>query len=91
LPHKIYKDGDKIDTPILLLSLDYINKSEIFSEYKSIINNQAAALLKITNDINIYEFVDDDETNKSISRKKYLDYKKYNFTLIHKAYNEQTI
>ena len=91
LPHKIYNDGDKIDTPILLLSLDYINKSEIFSEYKSIINNQAAALLKITNDINIYEFVDDDETNKSISRKKYLDYKKYNFTLIHKAYNEQTI
>jgi DNA polymerase-3 subunit chi len=91
LPHKIYKDGDKIDTPILLLSLNDMSDTEIFNEYKSIINYQTAALLKIAGDINIYEFVEDDETNKSISRKKYSDYRKYNFTLLHKAYNEQAI
>ena len=91
LPHKIYKDGDKIDTPILLSTLNDMNNIEIFGEYKSIINNQSAALLKITGDINIYEFVEDDETNKSISRNKYSDYKKYNFTLLHKTYDEQAI
>ena len=91
LPHKIYKDGDKIDTPILLLSLNDMSDTEIFNEYKSIINYQTAALLKIADNINIYEFVEDDETNKSISRKKYSDYRKYNFTLLHKAYNEQAI
>jgi DNA polymerase-3 subunit chi len=91
LPHKIYKDGDKIDTPILLLSLNDMSDTEIFNEYKSIINYQTAALLKIADNINIYEFVEDDETNKSISRNKYSDYRKYNFTLLHKAYNEQAI
>jgi DNA polymerase IIIc chi subunit len=39
----------------------------------------------------IYEFVDNNESNKSISRKKFLEYKKNNFTLIHNKYNEQTI
>ena len=91
LPHKIYKDGDKIDTPVLLLCLNDMNNIEIFNEYKSIINNQTAALLKVADDINIYEFVEDDESNKSISRKKYSDYKKYNFTLLHKTYDEQAI
>ena len=71
LPHKVYKGGDKIDTPILLSTLNDINNIEIFGEYKSIINNQSTALLKIAGDINIYEFVEDDETNKSISRNKY--------------------
>jgi DNA polymerase-3 subunit chi len=91
LPHKVYKDGDKIDTPILLSTLNDMKNIEIFNDYKSIINNQPDALLKIDGDINIYEFVEDDETNKSISRNKYSDYKKYNFTLLHKAYDEQAI
>jgi len=91
LPHKIYKDGNKIDTPILLSTLNDMNNIEIFGEYKSIINNQSAALLKIAGDINIYEFVEDDETNKSISRNKYSEYKKHNFTLLHKTYDEQAI
>ena len=91
LPHKVYKDGDKIDTPILLSTLNDMNNIEIFGEYKSIINNQSAALLKIDGDKNIYEFVEDDETNKSISRNKYSDYKKYNFNLLHKTYDEQAI
>jgi DNA polymerase IIIc chi subunit len=42
-------------------------------------------------DIKIYEFVDSNESNKSISRKKFLEYKENNFTLIHNKYNEQTI
>jgi len=91
LPHKIYKNGDKIDTPILLSTLNDMNNMEIYGEYKSIINNQSAALLKIAGDINIYEFVEDDETNKSISRNKYSEYKKHNFTLLHKTYDEQAI
>jgi DNA polymerase-3 subunit chi len=85
LPHKVYKEGDKIDTPILLSTLNDMNNIEIFGEYKSIINNQSAG------DINIYEFVEDDEANKSISRNKYSEYKKYNFTLLHKTYDEQAI
>lgn len=91
LPHKIYEDGDKVDTPILLLSFKYIDKFEIFYEYKSIINNHSTPLLKNIDAINIYEFVEDDENNKTISRKKYSDYKKYNFTLVHNTYDEQTI
>ena len=37
------------------------------------------------------EFVDNDESKKSISRNKFLEYKKNNFTLMHNKYNEQTI
>ena len=43
LPHKIYKDGDKVDTPILLSTLNDINNMEIYGEYKSIINNQSVS------------------------------------------------
>ena len=45
----------------------------------------------LENNINIYEFVDTDESKKSISRNKFLGYKKNNFTLMHNKYNEQTI
>jgi DNA polymerase IIIc chi subunit len=45
----------------------------------------------LENNIKIYEFVDNNESNKSKSRKKFLEYKKNNFTLIHKRYNEQTV
>ena len=47
--------------------------------------------MNLENDINIYEFVDTDESKKSISRNKFLEYKKNNFTLMHNKYNEQTI
>jgi DNA polymerase IIIc chi subunit len=45
----------------------------------------------LENDIEIYEFVDNNESNKSISRKKFLEYRENSFTLIHNKYNEQTI
>ena len=91
LPHKIYNDGDIADAPILLLSIQNLDKLKIFNEYTSIINNYDNALLMLENDIEIYEFVDNNELNKSISRKKFLEYKENSFTLIHNKYNEQTI
>tara|TARA_Y100000389_G_scaffold98103_1_gene94796 strand:+ start:1450 stop:1899 length:450 start_codon:yes stop_codon:yes gene_type:complete len=91
LPHKIYTDGDMIDTPIILLSIQNLDKLKIFNKYTSIINNYDNALSMLENDIKIYEFIDNSESNKSKSRKKYLEYKKNNFTLLYKKYNEQTV
>jgi DNA polymerase-3 subunit chi len=91
LPHKIYTDGDMIDTPIILLSIQNLDKLKIFNKYTSIINNYDNALLMLGNGIEIHEFVDNNELNKSISRKKFLEYKENNFTLTHNKYNEQTI
>ena len=91
LPHKIYNDGDMIDTSIILLSIQNLDKLKIFSKYTSIINNYDNALLMLKNDIKIYEFVDNDESSKSKSRKKFLEYKKNNFALIHNKYNEEAI
>ena len=91
LPHKIYNKGDAIDTPIILLSIQNLDKLRLFNDYTSIINNYDNALVNLENDINIYEFVDTDESKKSISRNKFLEYKKNNFTLMHNKYNEQTI
>ena len=91
LQHKIYNDGDIIDTPIILLSIQNLDKLKNFNKYTSIINNYDNALLMLENNIEIYEFVDNNESNKSISRKKFLEYKENSFTLIHNKYNEQTI
>jgi len=91
LPHKIYTNGDMIDTPIILLSIQNLDKLKIFNKYTSVINNYDNALSMLENNIKIYEFVDNKESNKSKSRKKFLQYKKNNFTLIHKRYNEQTV
>ena len=91
LPHKIYSDGDAIDTPIMLLSIQNLDKLKIFNDYTSVINNFDNALLKLNDNTEIYEFVGSSELNKSISRKKFLEYKKNSFTLIHNKYNEQTI
>ena len=91
LPHKIYNKGDAIDTPIILLSIQNLDKLRLFNDYTSIINNYDNALVNLENNINIYEFVDSDESKKSISRNKFLEYKKNNFTLLHNKYNEQTI
>ena len=91
LPHKIYSDGDAIDTPIMLLSIQNLDKLKIFNNYTSVINNFDNALLKLNDNTEIYEFVGSSELNKSISRKKFLEYKRNSFTLIHNKYNEQTI
>ena len=91
LPHKIYSDGDAIDTPIMLLSIQNLDKLKIFNNYTSVINNFDNALFKLNDNTEIYEFVGSSELNKSISRKKFLEYKKNSFTLIHNKYNEQTI
>ena len=91
LPHKIYNNGDVIDTPIILLSIQNLDKLRLFNDYTSIINNYDNALVNLENNTNIYEFVDTDESKKSISRNKFLEYKKNNFTLMHNKYNEQTI
>ncbi len=91
LPHKIYNNGDMIDTPIILLSIQNLDKLSLFDKYDCIINNYDNALLKIKNGINIYEFVDTNESSKSISRNKFLEYKKNDFTLIHNKYNEQAL
>ena len=91
IPHKIYTNGDMIDTPIILLSIQNLDKLKLFNAYTSIINNYDNALVNLENNINIYEFVDTDESKKSISRNKFLEYKKNNFTLMHNKYNEQTI
>ena len=87
LPHKIYKSGDAIDTPIILLSIQNLDKLRLFNNYNSIINNYDNALLNIGDNINVYEFVDTSELKKSVSRNKFLEYKKNNFTLIHNKYN----
>ena len=91
LPHKIYNKGDVIDTPIILLSIQNLDKLRLFSAYTSIINNYDNALVNLENNTNIYEFVDTNESKKTISRNKFLEYKKNNFTLMHNKYNEQTI
>ena len=91
LPHKIYNNGDMVDTPIILLSIQNLDKLSLFNNYTYIINNYDNALVNLKNNINIYEFVDTNELKKSISRNKFIEYKKNNFTLIHNKYNEQTV
>ena len=83
LPHKIYNNGDVIDTPIILLSIQNLDKLRLFNAYTSIINNYDNALVNLENNTNIYEFVDTNESKKIISRNKFLEYKKNNFTLMH--------
>ena len=75
----------------MLLSIQSLDKLKIFNKYTSIINNYDNALLMLENDMKIYEFVDNNESNKSISRKKFLEYKDKSFTLNHNKYNEQAI
>tara|TARA_B100001093_G_C26818065_1_gene1010660 strand:+ start:928 stop:1377 length:450 start_codon:yes stop_codon:yes gene_type:complete len=91
LPHKIYNCGDMIDTPIILLPIQNLDKLKLFNNYTYIINNYDNALVNLQKDISIYEFVDTNELKKSISRNKFLEYKKNNFTLLHNKYNEQTV
>ena len=91
LPHKVYQTGDNRDTPIILLSEKYVDNLLIFNEYDSIINNFNQPITKNVEDFKMYEFVEDFEEKKIISRKKYTIYKNNDYNLKHKKYNEQTI
>ena len=79
---------EKLDTPIILLSEKYLNNLLIFNEYNSIINNFDKPVAQTSDNLDVYEFVEDMEDKKIISRKKYMIYKKNNFNLHHKKYNE---
>lgn len=88
LPHKIYNLDEKLDTPIILLSEKYLNNLLVFNEYNSMINNFDKPVTEVFDNLDVYEFVEDMEDKKIISRKKYMIYKKNNFNLHHKKYNE---
>ena len=88
LPHKIYEVDEKLDTPIILLSEKYLNNLLVFNEYDSIINNLNEPVTHSFKNNKVYEFVEDFEDKKIISRKKYMIYKNNNFSLNHKKYNE---
>ena len=88
LPHKIYDVDEKLDTPIILLSEKYLNNLLVFNEYGSIINNFNKPITQTTEKMKVYEFVEDFEDKKIISRKKYMIYKNNNFSLNHQKYNE---
>ena len=88
LPHKIFEVDEKLDTPIILLSEKYLNNLLVFNEYDSIINNFDRPVTQTSENIKVYEFVEDFEDKKIISRKKYMIYKNNNFSLNHQKYNE---
>ena len=91
LPHKLYLPEDEIDTPIMLLCEKYLNNLLVFNKYNSIINNFEKPIIGTDKNINIYEFVEDDENKKKICRDKYSLYKKNDFNLNYKKYNEQAV
>ncbi len=91
LPHKIYKSDACFDTPIILVSAIYPDKKSILDKYDSIINIYEKPVIDKINDKSIYEFVENIENKKEISRKKYTLYKNNNYVLNYKEFNEQTI
>ena len=64
-----------------------INKF-ILDKYDSIINIYEKPVIDKIDDKSIYEFVENIENRKEISRKKYTLYKNNNFVLNHKEFNE---
>ena len=72
---------------ILRISEKYLNNLLIFKEYDSIINNFDKPVTQADNHFNVYEFVESSEEKKTISRKKYMIYKKNNFNVNHKKYD----
>ena len=91
LPHKIYESDTSLDTPIILLSAKCPDKQSILDKYDSIINIYEKPVIDKIDDKSIYEFVENIENKKEMSRKKYTLYKNNNFILNHKEFNEQTI
>ena len=91
LPHKIYKSDTCFDTPIILVSATYPDKKSIFDKYDSIVNIYEKPVIGKIDDKSIYEFVENIENKKEMSRKKYILYKNNNFVLNHKEFNEQAI
>tara|TARA_B100001113_G_scaffold113428_1_gene92170 strand:- start:2329 stop:2790 length:462 start_codon:yes stop_codon:yes gene_type:complete len=88
LPHKIHSSDGDIDTPILLISSQYINKLQLFDNYSEIINNCEIPLIENNTYTNIHELVSDSEEHKIICRNKYTQYMNNNFDVTHRKYNE---
>ena len=88
IPHKIYEPNVSLDTPVILLSENYLDNLIIFNKYTSIINKLSEPIIKIKTKVKVFEFVEDDEQKKIISRNKYSIYKQNNFEMNHKKYNE---
>tara|TARA_Y100000768_G_scaffold377658_1_gene351148 strand:+ start:1956 stop:2426 length:471 start_codon:yes stop_codon:yes gene_type:complete len=91
LPHKILFEDDVMDTPIILVSCQNINKLELYKNYSEIINNCEIPLIGHKIFTSIHEFVSNNENDKIVSRSKYTQYKNNNFNVSHRKYNEQTI
>ncbi len=91
LPHKLYSPEDELDTPIMLLCEKYLNNLLVFNKYNSIINNFEKPVIGTNKDIDIYEFVEDSENKKIISRNKYSLYKKNDFNLNYRKYDEEAV
>ena len=88
IPHKIYDPNVSLDTPVILLSENYLDNLIIFNKYTSIINKLSEPIIKIKTKVKVFEFVEDDEQKKIISINKYSIYKENNFEMNHKKYNE---
>ena len=69
LPHKIYESDTCFDTPIILVSATYPDKQSILDKYDSIINIYEKPVIDKIDDKSIYEFVENIENRKEISRK----------------------
>ena len=91
LPHKIIIDDENIDSPILLVSYQNINKLDVIKNNSEIINNSELPLTEYKTYINIHEFVSNDEEHKKVCRAKYSKYMNNNFDVIHRKYDEQAI
>ena len=91
LPHKLYSPEDELDTPIMLLCEKYLNNLLVFNKYNSIINNFEKPVIGTNKNIDIYEFVEDSENKKIISRNKYSLYKKNDFNLNYRKYDEEAV
>ena len=84
IPHKIYEPNVSLDTPVILLSENYLDNLIIFNKYTSIINKLSEPIIKIKTKVKVFEFVEDDEQKKIISRNKYSIYKENNFEMNYK-------
>ena len=91
IPHKIYEPNASLDTPVVLLNEKYLDNLTTFNKYTSIINKLNEPIIKIKTKVKVFEFVEDDEQKKIISRNKYSIYKENSFEMKHKKYNEQAI
>lgn len=86
IPHKIYNYKDNADTPVMIITNFSNNHTNLLKNYSTIINVTNTALINLHENLEIYEFVGNDEARKNICREKYLAYKNNKFELLHKNY-----